>query len=389
MQVSDSPGQHDAAAGMVQPAEAPAASGQPSSKQAVVAVVATRPETVLEDYQRAMELAGVTQHLPSGTETLLKINISWQHWYPACSTAPWQLEGVIKGLRNLGYVNLTGAHNGTVVVDSYEGELNNKHKVVQDKMGLPVVHLDTLPNRWVEYKPNAKMLVLDEIFPEGIQIPETFSGTNIVHLPTMKTHVFTTMTGAMKNAFGGLLHRKRHWTHSAIHETLVDLLAIQQEIHGGIFAVMDGTFAGDGPGPRAMQWHIKDRILASADQVAIDAVAAKMMGFDPMSIKFIRLAHERGLGCGDVSKIEVVGEDVSRVNWHFSGVENTFASRGQKLIYWGPLKPLEKLLLRSPLVGLSFLASNLYHNGYWLKTKGRSRIAAAMKTEWGKLFASY
>ena len=65
----------------------------------------------------------------------------------------------------------------------------------------------------------------------------------------MKTHVFTTMTGAMKNAFGGLLHRKRHWTHSVIHETLVDLLAIQQEIHSGVFAVMDGTFAGDGPGP--------------------------------------------------------------------------------------------------------------------------------------------
>lgn len=381
--------EHDAVTGAVQPVEAPWVPGQPSSKRAVVAVVATRPETVVEDYQRVMELAGVAQHLAPRTETLLKINISWQHWYPGCSTAPWQLEGVINGLRNLGYTNLTGAHNGTVVVDSFEGELNNKHKAVQDKLGLPVVHLDTPPNRWVEYKPKAKMLALDEIFPEGIQVPESFSGTNIVHLPTMKTHVFTTMTGAMKNAFGGLLHRKRHWTHSVIHETLVDLLAIQQEIHSGIFAVMDGTFAGDGPGPRAMRWHIKDRILASADQVAIDAVAAKMMGFEPMGIEFIRLAHERGLGCGDVSQIEVVGEDVSRVNWQFSGVENTFASRGQKLIYWGPLKPVEKLLLRSPLVGLSYLASNLYHNGYWLKTKGRRRISAALKTEWGRLFEAY
>jgi hypothetical protein len=152
---------------------------------------------------------------------------------------------------------------------------------------------------------------------------------------------------------------------------------------------MDGTFAGDGPGPRAMRWHVKDRILASADQVAIDAVAAKMMGFDPMSIKFIRLAHEQGLGCGDVSKIEVAGEDISQVNWRFSGIENTFASRGQKLIYWGPLKPMEKLLLRSPLAGWAFLASNLYHNGYWLKTKGKRRIDAALKTEWGRLFQSY
>ena len=120
------------------------------------------------------------------------------------------------------------------------------------------------------------------------------------------------MTGAMKNAFGGLLFEKRHWTHSVIHETLVDLLAIQKEIHPGIFAVMDGTFAGDGPGPRCMIPHVKNYILASGDMVAIDAVAAKMMGFDPLSIKFIRLAHEQGLGCGDVRDIEVVGEDISR-----------------------------------------------------------------------------
>ena len=181
---------------------------------------------------------------------------------------------MINALRSLGYKNLVGAHNGTVVVDSYEGQLNNKHKAVQDKCDLPVVHLDTPPNLWVDYKPKADMLVLDSIFPEGIQIPQTFDGKNIIHLPTMKTHVFTTMTGAMKNAFGGLLHRKRHWTHSVIHETLVDLLAIQQEIHPGIFAVMDGTFAGDGPGPRAMRWHVKDTLVSSSDQVAIDAVSA-------------------------------------------------------------------------------------------------------------------
>ena len=369
------------------PGTGPTSDARPGSP--VVAVVATTPETAVADMGRAMDLAGVGEFLSPDIKTLLKVNISWQHWYPGCSTTPWQIEGVAKALESRGHKDLVAAHNGTVVVNSYEGEFKNKHKAAQGKVGLPDIHLDSPPNNWIDYKPKAEMLVLDDIFPEGIQIPETFPGTNIVHLPTMKTHVFTTMTGAMKNAFGGLLHRKRHWTHSVIHETLTDLLAIQQEIHPGLFAVMDGTFAGDGPGPRAMRWHIKDRILASNDQVAIDAVAAKMMGFDPMSIKFIRLAHERGLGCGDVSQINVLGEDISQVNWQFTGVENTFASRGQKLIYWGPLKPLEKLLLRSPIVGWAFLASNLYHNGYWLKTKGRRRIKAALETDWGKLFQSY
>ena len=359
------------------------------NRKSKVAVVYTKPDTVMDDIERAMDIAGYKNELQQTASTLLKVNISWQHYYPACSTSPWQLEGVIKALKNNGYKDLIAAHNGTVVVDSFEGEINNKQKPVQDKYGIPSVHLDVDPNNWMPFKPKSKMMVLDEIFPEGLAIPKIFPGTNIIHLPTVKTHVFTTITGAMKNAFGGLLNRKRHWTHSVIHETLVDLLKIQKEIHEGIFAVMDGTLAGDGPGPRAMKWHEKNVFLASSDQVAIDAVAAKLMGFDPMSIKFIKLAHEEGLGCGDPKDIEIVGEDISDVNWHFESGKNTLASRGQKLIYWGPLKPLEKILLRSPIAPWSFLASNLYHNGYWLPLIGRRRVRKAMKTGWGKLFQQY
>ncbi len=354
-----------------------------------IAVVYTTPETVLDDIARAMRLADYTQTLSLDAATLLKINISWQHYYPACSTTPWQLEGVIKTLGADGFGELIPTHNGTVVVDPHEGAINNKHTVVEDKYGLQSVYLDYPPVEWIEYKPKAKMLVLDDIYPEGIQIPEMFIGKNIVHMPTVKTHVFTTMTGAMKNAFGGLLNRKRHWTHSVIHETLVDLLAIQREIHPGVFAVTDGTFAGDGPGPRAMRWHAKNVIIAGADQVAVDAIAARLMGFDPLSIGYIRIAHEMGLGIGDTDSIEIVGDDISGVNWRFKQNENTFASRGQKLIYWGPLKPLENMLLRSPITPWAFVASNLYHNEYWLRLIGRRRIRAAMKTGWGKLFQSY
>ena len=82
--------------------------------------------------------------------------------------------------------------------------------------------------------------------------------------------------------------------------------------------------------------HVKNYILASGDMVAIDAVAAKMMGFDPLLIKFIRLAHERGLGCGDLNEIEIRLRRHSGVNFHFHAHQDTFASRGQKLIYWGP-----------------------------------------------------
>jgi uncharacterized protein (DUF362 family) len=306
------------------------------------------------------------------------------------STTPWQLEGVIKTLLDDGYPRekLYGAHNRTVVVSAKVGEVANKHKPVLEKYDIRNIHLYE-GEEWVRYEPKARMLVLDDIYPEGIHIPKRLMGSNIIQLPTVKTHVFTTMTGAMKNAFGGLLHERRHWTHSVIHETLVDLLNIQKEIHPGVFAVMDGTFAGDGPGPRCMKWHEKDVILASSDQVAIDATAARMMGFDPLKLDFIRLAYEQGLGMGDPREIEIVGEDISGVNYHFEGAKNTFASRGQKAIYWGPLKPLEKLLLRTVITPWSYVASKLYHDVFWWNVYGDRRAKEALKTKWGKLFLSY
>ncbi len=179
-----------------------------------VAVLYTSAPTVVRDVGRAMALAGFEQALPKDVATALKINISWQHYYPACSTTPWQLEGVIRALRAAGYGDLLPAHNGTVVVDSHEGEVKNKHKAVTDRYGLTPIHLTDPGVTWVRYAPKGEMLVLDKIFPDGIEVPEVLIGKNVVQMPTVKTHVFTTITGAMKNAFGGLLHFRRHWTHS-------------------------------------------------------------------------------------------------------------------------------------------------------------------------------
>lgn len=356
-----------------------------------VAVLKTTPETVIDDYKRLMRLADYQQFLPKENETALKINTSWHYFYPACSTTPWQLDGVIATLLEDGYPKdkLYGCQNRTVVVSARRGEIANHQKqVVVDQYGLRNIHLYEKGEEWIQYTPKTKMRVLDEVFPHGFRIPKRLVGSNVIHLPTMKTHVFTGITGAMKNAFGGLLFEKRHWTHSVIHETLVDLLAIQKEIHPGLFAVMDGAFAGDGPGPRCMVPHVKGYILASGDMVAIDAVAAKMMGFDPLSIRFIRLAHEQGLGCGDVREIEIAGADISDVNFHFH-VGDTFASRGQKMIYWGPLKSLERLLLHTVLAPWSYAASILYHDVFWYNFVGRRRVKEALRTGWGQLFESY
>ncbi len=365
-----------------------------------VAVVRTTPQTVLEDYHRLMNLANYQGVVDQTVDTALKINISWHFFYPAASTTPWQLEGVIRAMKRDGYDPelLHGCHNRTVVIDAYLGERENKQVNVIKAHKLRNIHLYEEGQKWIDIREAVgdlvdEFLCLHEVYPQGFLIPKRFIGENIIHLPTVKTHVFTTTTGAMKNAFGGLLNEHRHWTHPVIHETLVDLLMIQKRIHRGVFAVMDGTFAGDGPGPRCMIPHVKNVLLASADQVAIDAVAAKLMGFDPLSdVKFIRLAHERGLGCGRVEELEIVGDvEVAAENWRFEGPFNqmTFAARMQHKIYWGKLKTTIEWSLKTWLAPWAYIASVLYHDSFWYPFLGRTRVREALRSSWGRLFHAW
>lgn len=359
--------------------------------KAIVAAVRTRPESVLDDYARLIDLAGVQQHLSAGASTILKDNISWHFPFPAANTTPWQLEGTIRALRADGFDDLVCVQNKTVVTDAFKGEDLNGYVPIFRAHDIPVLYnFKDADMRWISFAPKARMRVLNRIFPEGIHIPDFFIGKNIVHLPTVKCHIYTTTTGAMKNAFGGLLNTRRHYTHSWIHETLVDLLAIQREIHSGVFAVMDGTTAGNGPGPRTMFPEIKNVILASGDQVAIDAVAAKLMGFDPMTIDYIRLAHEDGLGIGDPRDIELVGDsDLANESWNFRVGDNG-ASRVGDVVWFGPLKPMQNVLMRTPLVNLFILGSEVYHDYYRWPARDRGVFESWLaNTTWGQLFQEY
>jgi uncharacterized protein (DUF362 family) len=355
-----------------------------------VAVLKTTPSTVLDDYIKLMELAEFQNYMDKSATTILKDNISWHFPFPGANTTPWQMEGTVLGLKKYGFNDIVCVQNKTVVTNAFKGEDLNKYVPIFKKYNIPVLfNFKEDDMKWIRYEPKAKMNVLNKIYPEGITIPDYFFGKNIIHLPTVKCHIYTTTTGAMKNAFGGLLNTKRHYTHSWIHKTLVDLLAIQKEIHSGIFAVMDGTTAGNGPGPRTMYPEIKNFILASADQVAIDAVAAKMMGFDPLSIEYINVAHQQGLGTGDVRDIEITGCDISNENWKFH-VGDNLASRAGDLLWFSPLKSIQNFFFRTPLVNLFILGSETYHDYYrWPFRDKRVFHKWLRDTEWGKLFEKY
>jgi len=342
-----------------------------------VAVVITSPESVGDDYARLLHLAGYGDTLHAGGRIVLGIDQSWHHYFPACSSPPWQIDGVLGTLLRDGFGKdaVFPCIYGTAGLRPSIGEILNRQGYAAEKHGVEVRRFDGSEPR-VRYVPETESRVLGEVFPRGIDIPELLFGSNLVLLPTMKTHVAATLAGAFHTLFGVILNEKRRLAFRRLGEAMVEVLAVAKEILGGMFVVMDGTFAGEGPGPCRLLPHAKNLILASSDPVALDAFAAHVMGFDPFSIPYIRLAHESGLGVGDISELEVVGDDL----------------RGMRFGFGVHPSALDSFLWKCErCAGLPFVhrASIIYNDFYWYVAVAEGRIAEAMKTGWGEVFESY
>ncbi len=378
-------------------------------------VIKTTPSTVLDDYARLLHMTNYEQYYSKNSKIIIKLNLSWSKFFPSCSSPPWQLEGVLKALVDDGYdpKSLFTAENRTVVTNIAKGLKGNKWDPIIKKYGawfVPLTRIKFVPYESLRPKflklKNKSLFVLDsKIFPSGFKIPQFYVGKPIIHTPTMKTHGHTGAKGgslketeaelknggvtcAMKNAFGGLLTKRRHYSHQYMSEVLVDLLIIQKQIHPQILAVVDGTVCGDGAGPRTMIPRIKNYLLAGYDQVAVDTVVAKMLGFEPLKLPAIKLAHDEGLGCGDFDQIEIIGEDVSNVNWKFS-VKRSLVIWGDQMVRKGSLQFLNPLMRSELFMRLPILGSLVYHDVFWYNTIGKRRINKFNTTPWGKLFSQY
>jgi hypothetical protein len=135
---------------------------------------------------------------------------------------------------------------------------------------------------------------------------------------------------------------------------------------------------------------IKDVMLASADQVAIDAVAASMMGFDPLTIPYLQLADEAGLGNARREAIDIAGDAaLADQRWGFSVGDNGASLVGD-VMWFGPLKRFQNLFFRTPLVHLFVLGSEAYHDYYrWPLRDRRVFEHWRQTTHWGRLFDRY
>jgi len=136
----------------------------------------------------------------------------------------------------------------------------------------------------------------------------------VVSLPKLKTHVLTLMTGGVKNCFGFIPGFRKAMYHKEFPKPydfsamLVDLYAATKP---DLF-IMDAILAMEGDGPSSGKPRNLNLLLASTDAVAMDTVAAAIIGFDPMKLDFLKIARERNIGCSRLEDIDIIGMELAK-----------------------------------------------------------------------------
>ena len=243
----------------------------------------------------ALELIDWRQFISPGADVSLKLNLGWDLFLPGAVSSPWAVEGLIQTLLDSGHVGkIYAVESNQILVDAETTLQQTGIGAVLRAYGIPWVNMSHGKFQTVHLEGGLAI--------HHIEVPEILLQTEVITVPVLKAHGRTVMTGAIKNQWG-CLRELRHNYHPVVDQALTDVNRVVRPR----LALMDGSIGLEGNGPKSGIPRVCDLVLASGDIVAIDTVAAQIMGFDPGQIRHIQQAAEAGIGVAERERIEVVG----------------------------------------------------------------------------------
>ena len=320
---------------------------------ATVSIVKAPAGQVQARVREAMELAEFEKHIPRGEPIALKPNLGWDKLIPGSISAPWVVEGVIDVLKDYAS-ELYVVESDQVVVNVEDAVRKTGILDVCKKHGVEWVNMSH--GKFVRSHDSARLVLHD------IHIPEILTRTHLVTLPLMKTHNKSTVTGAIKNQWG-CLETLRHNFHPVLSEALVDLNTLLQPR----FAVMDATIGLEGNGPKSGNPKEMGLVLASGDPVALDATAARIMGFDPREIEHLVLCEKHGLGTIAAEQIAVNGESIESQRTPFQTAHHNAVSF-LEIVFRSSFA--RKVVFETPVFNIMTWGARRYYD-FWDMAYGR------------------
>jgi hypothetical protein len=348
-----------------------------------VAVVGTRPETVLDDYRRLVTLLG-REHCPSfGGELLLVLDCPARRFIPGASSPPWQLEGGIAVARDLEVPVASLIPFAAGAGDAGAAQRSCRWQPILNESALSLVSGAESPLERVPAHPRLGRLA--RLFPGGVPVPQPLAGRDALLLVTLNGSRTDPTGGVLAAAPASILPEAipPAWRDDA--ELVADLCAFRRELHPRQLAMIDATVVGYGKNLATLQPVSSHVLLASTDPVALDAVAIRWLGYDPFSIDYLRLCHERALGTIDPDRIEVVGEpDRLRPRLGFGAAMPRRTSPVTNLS-----RRLPTTLQVPPGTRLVGRVRRSLRERLWDPLAGRRQRSRFAASAWGRLFAAY
>lgn len=280
-------------------------------KREQVSVVKVCRRSAYEAVKEAVDrIGGIARFLKQGQSVILKPNYTGN--VPEDSggvTSSAVLEGIIHLVQEAGAGEVTILEGcGTIALGTQKIYENLGVDKLAERYGVSLLDANLQP----------MCIRTDERFMELDQVSmacQVFDGSLIINIPVMKTHPLVDITVAMKN-MNGLLspYDKRHFHDLNLRQAIVDYHAVLP----GYLTIVDGLVGMEGMGPVEGMPVPLGVILAGKNPVAVDAVAAQIMGFLPETIVYLQYAAEAGLGPVSAQEIEIRGCPVGAVQKKFA-----------------------------------------------------------------------
>jgi len=243
---------------------------------------------------RAIELmGGLERFIGNGDKVLIKPNLVDGKPYETGETVhPETVRAIIRCAKAAGAAKITVGD----AVTSKDLSLHNAYGKVAREEGADIVNFDD--------EPHVEVGVKDPVYFGKIKVAKNVLECDVlINVPTLKTHHLAGLTVSFKNLYGALSREDRIYYHKIdrIEEVIVDLNIVKPSD----VIIVDGTYSTHHFPPFETQR--LDLTLAGNNSVEVDTVAARIMGVDPRTIRYLRWAEEHGLGTLDLSKIRISG----------------------------------------------------------------------------------
>ncbi|MCX8116955.1 MAG: DUF362 domain-containing protein [Desulfobacterota bacterium] len=213
------------------------------------------------------------------------------------TTHPLVVAATIDHLREKGARNISIGEGCLVGVNAQAAFEKTGLREISALKKVPLIDLD-------RFDPMEKTIHEGKLLKK-VKVSSALSKFNwIVSLPVMKTHMHTRVTLGIKNMKGLLWRREKAKLHQLPsdangnqgHKTLDLAISEVAEVLRPDLSIIDGTVGMEGMGPSYGRPKTSGIIVASLHALSADAVASRLMGFDPESIPHLKLCSEKGLG---------------------------------------------------------------------------------------------